>query len=269
MKALPMKPMTDRLSRRVAGVLTEMLSVVLAGILLLTTLSGCSLARADLAVAESREDVLIGVFVTTSILNTDDRIYAELVISDVGSSDSGGQDTIEEYIFPGIDGYRYFCPIIMNKSGECITTVIDSAIVDVHTVIATSDDSLTRKLTGTINFLPTRQPTVHLNLVYQCADGKVYLVPGWFSAQINQSSDEGTPMTLAYDMTTTITENSRSKSESLSVKLAINIMFAPQEITVMQMDKTGNQKIDRGTEDRQGEDRQGDRSTVYLFTERQ
>jgi len=52
----------------------------------------------------------------------------------------------------------------------------------------------------------------------------------------NEAYSEGAVYAQTLDSTMTVTENGIAKTESTSVKISVNVMFAPEKIVILQMD---------------------------------
>ena len=54
---------------------------------------------------------------------------------------------------------------------------------------------------------------------------------------VSDEQGEGSVYTQTLEETTTITENGKRKSKSTSIKISIAVMFPPEQIFILQMDK--------------------------------
>jgi hypothetical protein len=229
-------------------------------------LSGCQLAQ-ESAGANTNEDRLIGVFITTEYLDLFDfegylndsfnsfqggeinmdgrdtqkyqgRLYAALVPRTDTNEETGEVILAHEYVFEGIEGMPYCIPTIQatEEENSYISTMSDPAISNGQTSIAYGDNENSVSLDGTIFVAPSsKMHTYYFNPVYQSADGSVYLVSGDGFMVNNEAYSEGSVYSHALDATTTITENGKVKKDSISIKVSISVMFAPEKIIVLQM----------------------------------
>jgi hypothetical protein len=113
----------------------------------------------------------------------------------------------------------------------------DPAISDGHMSVNVGDDENSTQLEGTIYVSLTGGGTgpFYFNPVYQGADGSVYSTSGdGISSQGIES--EGSVMSQTMDYTSTVTENGKTKTESMSIKLNVSAMHPPEKIVVLQMD---------------------------------
>lgn len=231
--------------------------------IMLSVLAGCQLARED-AGTDNNEDRLIGVFLTTEYLDLfnmegylndnigrftsgeidmdstakkyQGRLYAELRPKTLTNTETGEEVTTEEYIFPGVEGITYFSasvPAAAEHEGY-VTSRSDEAISDGHTNLNYGDKGNSTAMEGTVFVSPNHAQTYYYNPVYQSSDGRVYAITGsgFFAAGVQ---DEGSVYSQTLDATYTTTENGKSTTESISVKISISVMNPPGKIVVMQM----------------------------------
>ena len=234
-------------------------------VLILCALTGCQLAK-ESAGANTNEDRMIGVLITTECLDLFDfegylnaninsiqgdkitvdrntqeyqgRLYAVLVLKTLTNEKTGETIATHEYVFEGIEGMPFFYATVPamsgNKSYE--TIISDPAISDGHTSIFTSDDENRVSIDGTIYVAPMSTiHTYYFNPVYQSADGSVYVISGNAFSVNTEKYSEGSVCSYTLDTTTTINENGKVKKGSISVKISVSVMFAPEKIIVLQM----------------------------------
>lgn len=234
--------------------------------LILCAVSGCQLA-VESAGDDASEDRLIGVFVTMEYLdlfdfegymndnfdslqdgdividerNTQDyqgRLYASLVPRTDIIEETGEEIVTHEYVFEGIEGISHCVPTIQATDVEnsYVATMSDPAISDGHTHIDVGDDSNGLALDGTIYVTPSSElRTYYINPVYQCVDGSVYLVSGDGHSTSTDAFGEGVVFSQTLDATSTIVEDGKARTDSVSIKISFSVMFAPEKITVVQM----------------------------------
>ena len=232
--------------------------------LMLGTLSGCRLAREEAGI-NTREDRLIGIFLTTEYLDLfnfegylndnigsfsggeikidgpaekyQGRLYAELRPKTLTNLETGEKTVTEEYIFPGVEGISYFSadvPDTPEREGY-VTSGSDEAISDGHTNLSYSDQGNSITMEGTVYVSPGHGSIYYFNPVYQSADGHVYALSGsGLSADGVQS--EGAVYAQTLDASYTLTENGNTRTDSISVKISISVMFPSEKITILQMD---------------------------------
>lgn len=233
--------------------------------IILCVLTACSLARED-AGGNPHEDKLIGVFITTEYIDLFDfegylnnnlgnfrggeivmdgkpdkyqgRLYASLVPRTLTSEETGETTEIMEYVFEDIKGIPYFAPTVQDDHGNYTSSMSDGAISEGHMAINHGDDVNSITMEGTLHVLPASANVYYPNPVYQSEDGSVYLISG---SGISSSGvhDEGPMMsqTLAADYT--VTENGKTMTDSYSVTISVSFMFAPEKISILQMDADG------------------------------
>jgi len=228
-------------------------------LLLLTLMCGCQLAKEDLSSENMQRDRLIGVFITLEHLDLFDderylednlnsillgknpdtiemrayseRLYAVLADRILTNEESGNTITTQEYVFDTVEGFSYFVPL-MEENGEVyIATNSDPAISHGHTAV-NSGDKEEYTLTGTLYLTPSCGESVcYLNPVYQSADGSVYAVQG-SGYDVSGSKAEGPNITCTLSEESTVTINGETKASRTSVSISVEVMFAPEEITV-------------------------------------
>jgi len=232
-------------------------------IMLLLTLCGCQLAVEELDDSSSGKDRLIGVFVTLEHLDLfDDEAYIEdnlnaiLAGKDISGVDSlqysgrlyailkdrlltneetGEKVTTQEYVFESVKGFSYMVPMMQDADGVYVGTGSDEAISNGHTAIKHGDTE-EYSLTGTIYLDPVYGDAVcYLNPVYQSADGCVYAVQG-SGYSMNGAMAEGSVFTATLSEETTVTTGSEKKATKTSVSIVMEVMFAPEEIVITELD---------------------------------
>jgi len=233
--------------------------------LILCLLSGCRLARED-AGQDTREDRLIGVFITTEYIDLFDfdsylndnigsfkggeisvdgnsakyqgRLYAVLTPRTLTNDETGEAVVTHEYVFEDLAGIPYFVPTIQPAEDEnsYIATMSDTAVSDGHTSINVGDDKNSIILDGTIYVASsTNNSTYYFNHVYPSADGSVYLVTGNGLMLSGIVESEGAAMSQTLDEVYTETENGKTRTDSISIKISVSVMFAPEKIAIVQM----------------------------------
>ncbi|MDR2572450.1 MAG: hypothetical protein LBD23_19440 [Oscillospiraceae bacterium] len=214
------------------------------------------------------EDRLVGVFITTKHIDLFDfdsylkdniknfrngeiiidehstvyneRLYATQVTKTLTSEDTGETIQTEEFIFEGIDGISFFSvtvPADTEGQESYIASVFDDAINGGQLHVTSGDDESNIKLDGTIYVVPKVDMDLvfYINLVYQSLDGSVYLLSG-SGISTSGAVDEGTVMSQSFTAVYTTNENGRTKTESIYVSVSFSIIFAPEKITILQMD---------------------------------
>lgn len=243
-------------------------SVFLA-VLILFELTGCQLALEDKGEANNK-DILIGVFVTDEYLDLFDterylndnlnklsggglidmdennspyqgRLYATLKTREL-KDDAGKAINPGEFVFEGAEGISYFAARIPATENEdsFITSGSDEAISDGHTGFSYSDNEDKTTLEGTIYISSDYAGKIrYVNPVYQSADGSVYAVTG-NGIMLSGEQGEGSVFSQTLEETSTVTENGKSKSVSIYIKISMSMMFPPEQIYILQMDKNSS-----------------------------
>jgi hypothetical protein len=241
-------------------------AVCVLAALLLCALTGCRLAREDEG-TNSYEDRLAGVLVTTEYLDLFDmesymndhlgqfaggcdvvidgnaekyqgRLYATLKKKTLNGGETGETFETDDYVFEGVQGIPYFFVRIPAAEGqESYNSAIgDEAVSDGHTSVNVTDDGTFVALEGTIYVSPKGlQREYFINPVYQSADGRVYAV-SCSGFAMDEGHPEGAIFSQKLEAKYTFTENGKSRTDSTSVKISLNVMRPPGTVTVLQMD---------------------------------
>ncbi len=234
-------------------------------VFILLNITGCQLALEDKG--ESNKDRLIGVFITKEYLDLFDmeaylndninkmsggglidsdanngqyqgRLYATLATQTL-KDDTGKTYYTREFVFDSIEGITYFSAMVpATENEESFTTSgSDEAICDGHIGIHHGDDEDKTTLEGTIYVSSGYINNVcYINPVYQNADGSVYAISG-NGFMVSGEQGEGSVYSQTLEEKTTITENGKSKSASISIKISLSMIIPPEQIFIMQMDK--------------------------------
>jgi len=226
-------------------------------ILILSTISGCRLAKEDFG-TNSYDDRLIGVLITTEYLDLFDfqggeinldggntqkyqgRLYAALIPKTYTKEETGETILTYEYVFEGIEGIQHCVPTMQptEEENSYVAFVSDPAISDVHMDIFVDDDESRVSIDGAVFIIPSNKTNIYyFNPIFQSADGSVYAVMGSGFRVTNETySGEGTLFSQTLDVTTTITENGKAKKDSVFITISISVLFTPEKIVVLQMD---------------------------------
>lgn len=201
--------------------------------ILLLLLTGCQLAREDMDTVRPQQDLIIGVLITTEHLEMpmgEDRIYAELQPSDAYS---------QEYVWPSIQGFPFYAATVPGtETTELYTTTgSDSSVSDVSIHMKTSDEEERIELSGTL-YADTEHyvnTVFYQNPILQDAEGRVYVQTG--TGMMNSSSvDAGAFCSETLESSATYTIDGVTTTKSTRVEIAFSSMYAPQSITLLQMD---------------------------------
>lgn len=251
------------MSRRLKVILCTMMSVVL--------LAGCQLAKEEAELQQER-DKLIGVYMTTDYVDTFDferymeenigdimngggvvvesdeqnayqnRIYATIVENVTIDEVSGESITHQRYKFEDLEGMGYYAPCMYEEelSNTYVAIESDAGICDAKSHITGTDAGDMIQLEGTIYLCPNEEDRVEIycNPVYQCPDGRVYLVSG--QGMSFSGGGEGATMSHKVEDKVTVKENGEEKTYVNSVEIHVTTTYAPDKIIVMQMDASGN-----------------------------
>ncbi len=202
-------------------------------------LAGCQLAKEDQG-ERIDQDHLIGLYITTEYLDLFDSEYQNRLYAVLQPKTYDGTET-REVVFESLPGIAFFLPTIPDADGQegYITIMQDECVLDVRNNIHLVDDNQqSTALEGTIYVTPSKQERYfYFNPVYQSADGSVYVTSGTCFIVGNEWFSEGALYSQTIDSSASITENGVSKTVSMSVKLSINVMLAPEKIVICQLDE--------------------------------
>ncbi len=228
--------------------------------LLLISLPGCQLARADAGLSED-EGIQVGALLSQEHLGLFDlagylndninswqkgdhvidgavekyqgRLYADLVYDQI--------EQTKKYVFPEPTGMSFFS-VTIPAEGEFEgykTAIIDDAISAAHIAYDYKDEGESITLEGKLYLTPDYAGRIiYVNPVYQSSDGRVYVLAGDGIMVSKTEFSEGEFMSQTLTDTRTITENGKSSTDMSTIKLTFATMFRPEQIVVMQMDET-------------------------------
>lgn len=236
--------------------------------LLLSILTGCQLARED-AGTNASEDRLIGVFITKDHLDLFDfegylndnisslsdgeikfdgtaeeyqsRLYAQLRSKTLTNTETGKKVVTQEYVFPRFEGINYFSARVPADAEQesYVTSESDEAISDGHTDLKYGDQGNSTTMEGTVYVTPGPGNIYYFNPVYQSADGRVYATTG-NGLYTSGVQSEGAAFAQTMDAIYTTTENGKTRTDSISVKISISVMNPPEKIVLLQMGVDGS-----------------------------
>ncbi len=161
--------------------------------------------------------------------NSRERLYAKL--SDLDNADESAPS--QEYVFDGVEGIRFFCAMMYDKSKEYWNLQADE-----ETAVAYWGN---QSMEGTIYMVPQKEPDIlYVNRVYQTPAGKVYAV-----------SADGCAVYDGRDVSIAMEEKDRDGLENIAVeasgvKLSLHIktMDRPEKIALLQFG-SGDELLDR------------------------
>ena len=254
--------------------MNKRLGVMLCTMISAALLTGCQLAKEEPTLAQEK-DKLIGVYMTTEYVDTFDferyfednigdimnggevviegdeqsayqnRIYATIVEAVSVDEVSGEKVTHQSYKFKDLEGIGYYSPVCYEtEEGNAYVAIeSDPGICDAKSHITGTDAGDMIQLEGTIYLCPNEEDRVEIycNPVYQCPDGRVYLVSG--QGMSFSGGGEGATMSHKVEDKVTVNENGDEKTYVNSVEIHVKTTYAPEKIIVMQMDASGN-KLD-------------------------
>lgn len=247
------------------------LGYLISSLIMVVTLSGCQLAREDLATTKE-QDKLIGVYITYESLDLFDmdrylqdnfeklskgenvqmnqsqnnneyhnRLYATLVEKEM-TDEKGNQYIDSEYVFDGLEGLAMFSyesndPI--SGDGYSINTSNDG-ILELTMSVLIGDQEEGMELAGTLYVQTGAElTTLYLNPVYQNEDHQIYLLSGQ-GTTFGGESLEGSEYKTTITNSMTVTENKEIKTYNTTIILSIATVYPSEKIVVFQMDSDNN-----------------------------
>lgn len=167
------------------------------------------------------------------------RLYATLKTRVLTEENTGNTMNTREFVFDSVDGIAYFAATVPATEDEdsFITSGTDEGISDGHSGYSYGDEEDSITLEGTIyGAIGNADNTFYINPVFQSADGSVYATVG-NGYIMNGVQGEGVVYSTTLAETTTDTGNGKSKSRSISIKISLSMMFAPEKISIIQMNQ--------------------------------
>ena len=211
-------------------------------LLAMLLLSGCSLA-----VEGESSGRLIGVLVTTDVLNraledgtplasgstigdafSSFRLYAEAITVPL-HSDSG---ETTEYQFP-CDGFLLCAPWIEDGDNS-YHAISAGGLFNPKTHFTSTDNGSSIELSATAAATPDAGD-VYLNPVYQLEDGRVYAVPGSAYRYGEGNLSEGALFSKTWEEST----SSDGEETRSTVTISLEVRFPPELVSVLQFDEGG------------------------------
>lgn len=237
-------------------------SLVCAGLLL--SCPGCQLADPEQSEQAAEQDRLIGVFATEEYLDLFDfdayfsdnaeelASGGEAVISSRDSAAYGGriwavQKDNGDWVFEGLEGLGLYAYRYESSAESGTATHLDEGLTGNGMHVTSTDEGESVELEATIYHVPGSRVRYHFNPVYQTPDGAVYLAAGTGIDLEGAAEGESSTYTLS-DSVTATGPDGQSTVTSFSAAVHVEIMSAPEKITILQMD------ADSGVLDRTGYD---------------
>ena len=228
------------------------LRVITLAVVMVLGLSGCSLlgylpqlppSSGPAALPSDLQDKLIGVFATTAVLDLaeGERVFATTTPQD--SASPAGQ-TPPRLTFPGLDGFALLAfsePTTPTTSTQADDSVLDVAVAFADNSDATTGETIsTMTLTGTLHVGgPHANYMLVGNPVYETSAGKVYLVQGDQSVEVNPNN-VGMSLSVTLAQNISISTASQTKGYDATVTFTVTVVKAPQQIVILDMSSDNN-----------------------------
>ena len=221
---------------------------VLALLLALCLLSGCSLARPEAEEGNGvSQDMMIGVFITREYLdlfdfegyledNLNTVVNGGGEISPEDSEKYGGrlyaEKTGEGYDF-GIEGMGAFC-VQWEQDGVPHSASYCIGPMELYLSTVVSDEGTSNEYTGTVYVQCGGTEAFYVNPVYQDSEGQVYLMAG---SGISSDMTEGASMTQTMSGEYTTTLDGKTQLYSMRTEIRFCGAQMPQTYRVLHMSK--------------------------------
>ena len=222
--------------------------------LLLSACAGCRLARPD-AAQTPEPDRLIGVYATEEYLDLfdydayfDDNAgklaqTGETVISPQDGNAYGGriwavQEDNGDWVFADLEGMGFYAYRYENGAEAGVASHLDEGLTAGGMHVTSADEGESVELEATIYHVPGGRVRYHFNPVYQTPDGAVYLTAGTGIYLEGTGEGEASTQTIS-DAVTTAGPGGKSTATGCSAAVTVEIMYAPSEIVILQMDEDG------------------------------
>ena len=229
---------------------------------LLLGCGGCRLADPEQDGTQTAErDRLIGVFATEEYLdlfdydayfndNADKLADGEAVISPLDSEAYGErvwavQQDNGDWVFEDLDGMGYYAYRYGSDAERGTATHMDRGLTGNGMHVTTTDQGESVELEATIYHIPGGEVRYFFNPVYQTPEGAVYLTAGEGVSLDGSAEGMACTRTLSDDLTVTGPDG-ESVTDGCSVVVHVEILCAPTEIAVLQMD-SDSRVLDRKT----------------------
>lgn len=209
-------------------------------------LTGCSLAKEEVVTKEP--DRLVGVYLTTEYPDSNDGYWVEYGSFGADTEFGGIQlpnmilpaeynEETEEFVFPGLDGYALFEATV--HDGEDVYHTVQSDLMDESFHVTSTDFGDSFELSGILYVGEDTETTVwKANLVYQTADGMIYLDG---SGNSYQGNEDGFSSKVEQSHTTTV--NGEEGSTSTRVEFSIQPVEKLEKLLLHQYNEAG-ERID-------------------------
>lgn len=235
--------------------MNKRLFAFLACLVLLLGCGGCQLADPEEDGTQAAEqDRLIGVFVTEEYLDLFD--FDAYVSDNADKLAEGGGETVlssqdseaygdrvwaaqkdnGDWVFEGLEGMGYYAYRYKSEAETGIASHLDEGLTGNGMHVTSTDEGESVELEATIYHVPDSRVRYYFNPVCQAPDGAVYLTSGNGVTMEGTAEGEASAHTLSDSVTATGPDGG-STVTSCSVAVHVEIMNAPGEIVVLQMDK--------------------------------
>ena len=235
------------------------LLLILAAIVLVGALTGCSLARES--AGGSTNDRLVGVLITAEYLDLFDidafldehpeqlikggEISVNAVTSDANRLYAEVEKDEEDISFtsisfPGVEGTYILNPYVTGTDGEKYrSSYAVDGIADVKIAINVTDDGEETSIDGTVYMTPeagSEDMCFYANPIYQTESGEIYVISGQGFGFDTSDYTEGEIYSTTLRDEITVTKGGEKTADASSVTVRLRLVYEPVRITICQMD---------------------------------
>lgn len=215
---------------------------LLLGAVMIATISVCILAktRDGDPIAEDRP---VGILLTMQMLDRSDggRIDAQTVSVTSINEETGESGKLEDRVFEGVGGIRFFTIETEDDSGSYTHVITDEGVSGGQISVNTGDNETRTVMSGTV-YIPEQEDMVlfYFNPVYQTPDGSVYAVQGDGLNISEGVAVDGFAQSMTFDYEAAPAKNGESMTNGISITMTVAVIPAPEKTVLLQMDGADN-----------------------------
>lgn len=167
----------------------------------------------------------------------DGRLYAKKIEESYTDEETGTYYSAPDFVFEGMEGVAYFVAYTQDKRGEShLVNGNQDGVIDGKAHHNITDEEERTELDGTIYVIPEECGEVYFNPIFQDEDGNVYVMSG-SGFDYSGAMSEGDIYGQTMESSNTTKVNGVTKKVSVKVSIQTSLMYAPQKITLIQMNE--------------------------------
>ena len=165
-----------------------------------------------------------------------ERLYADLVETELVSEETGETYRGKEYVFEGVKGICYIAPRLTDEFGTYWSSSGDEAVTDGNVNFVSNDEGESVSIEGTI-YVSTGKNTgnFYFNPVYQTQAGEVYAVGG-NGISVGNNSTAGMSMSHEIKENLSSTIGDVTSTSGSEIKITICYIDEPAKVSILQFD---------------------------------